>query len=143
MLRHEELKEYRQKQLDQKDKVENEMLEDGDRLSEILTTKEKLEFEREDLEAAEGEKDEGRILEIGDQLGELNMEIGSITQSLDDQAETLEFVMGKLNQVTEDIESFDIDSIAPMSFSALDSIESARATLKKTLRTSASIRTSG
>ena len=41
------------------------MLEDGDRLSEILVQKEKLEFEKEDLENAD-EKDEGRLLEIDD-----------------------------------------------------------------------------
>ena len=41
------------------------MLEDGDRLTDVLVQKEKLEFEKEDLENAE-EKDEGRLLEIED-----------------------------------------------------------------------------
>lgn len=44
--------------------------------------------------------------------------------------ETLEFVLQKVNQVTEEIESFDLESVQPLSFNALDSIESAKATLK-------------
>ena len=36
MLKHEELKEYKKKQSTKKEKIENEMLEEGDRLSEIL-----------------------------------------------------------------------------------------------------------
>lgn len=36
MLKHEELKEYKKKQSTEKEKIENEMLEEGDRLSEIL-----------------------------------------------------------------------------------------------------------
>jgi len=45
--------------------VENEMLEEGDRMTELLIQKEKLEMEKEELEEAE-EKDEGRILELED-----------------------------------------------------------------------------
>ena len=56
--------------------------------------------------------------------------MGSITGTLDMLAETLDFVQSKVNQVTEEIECFDIDSVQPMSFNALDSIESAKATLK-------------
>lgn len=49
MLKHEELKDYQQKQTEQKEKIESEMLEEGDRLTEVLMQKEKLEFEKEDL----------------------------------------------------------------------------------------------
>ena len=49
MLKQEELKEYRNKQLAHKDKIENEMLEEGDRLTEILILKENLEMEKGDL----------------------------------------------------------------------------------------------
>jgi hypothetical protein len=41
------------------------MLEEGDRLTEILVQKEKLIFEKEELEEQE-DKDEGRILELDD-----------------------------------------------------------------------------
>jgi len=40
------------KQVDQKNQLENEMLEEGDRMTEILIAKEKLDFEKEELEAA-------------------------------------------------------------------------------------------
>lgn len=67
MLNNQELKEYLQKQLEQKDKVEHEMLEEGDRITELMIMKEKLEMEKEELEEAEGDnKDEGRLLEIDD-----------------------------------------------------------------------------
>lgn len=130
MLNHQELKEYLEKQLDQKDKVEGEMLEEGDRMTELLFMKEKLTMEKEDIEEAEGEKDEGRILEIDDNLKDVALEISSITETLDMLEETLEFVQSKINQVTEEINAFDIESIQPLSFNALDSIDSAKATLK-------------
>ena len=119
------------KQVDQKNQLENEMLEEGDRMTEILIAKEKLDFEKEELEAApEDQKDEGRIIEIDEQLKDMAMEINSITETLDMIEETLGFVQEKSNQATEEIESFDIESITPMNFNALDSIESAKATLK-------------
>lgn len=41
------------------------MLEEGDRMTDILIEKEKLDFEKEELEAApEDQRDEGRIIEI-------------------------------------------------------------------------------
>ena len=107
------------------------MLAEGDRMTELLISKEKLEFEREELETApEDQRDEGRVLEIDDQLKDLALEMSSITETLDMLLETVDFVQSKVNQVTEEIEGFDIDSVQPMSFNALDSIESAKATLK-------------
>jgi len=131
MLKNQELKDYLEKQVEQKDKVENEMLEEGDRMTELLLLKEKLDFEKEELEATpEDQRDEGRILEIEDQLKDISLEINSITETLDMLEETLQFVQSKVDQVTEEIEGFDMDSIQPMTFNALDSVESARATLK-------------
>jgi len=67
MLKNQELKEYLEKQLAQKDKVETEMLEEGDRMTELLVMREKLELEKEELEGLpDDQKDEGRILEIDD-----------------------------------------------------------------------------
>lgn len=61
------------------------MLEEGDRLTDVLMQKEKLEFEKEDIEnLPEDQKDEGRIFEIEDLLKDLQLEIESITQTLDD-----------------------------------------------------------
>ena len=129
MLKHQELKEYLEKQQDQKDKLENEMLEEGDKMTDLLIMKEKLEYEKEELENTQS-KDEGRILEIDDNLKDILLEISSITETLDMLEEALEFVQEKLYQVTEEIEGFDIESVNPMSFNALDNIDSAKATLK-------------
>lgn len=78
----------------------------------------------------EEDRDEGRLLEIDDHLSHYVLEINSITQTLDDLEETLQMVLTKINNISEEIESFDIDSITPLSFNALDTIESAKATLK-------------
>ena len=98
MLQNQELKEYLEKQHDQKDKVENEMLEEGDRMTELLILKEKLEYEKEELEAMPaGQEDEGRVLEIEDQLKDVSLEINSITETLDMLEETLEFVQARVH----------------------------------------------
>ena len=93
MLKHQELKEYRDKQLAQKEKVEAEMLEEGDRLTEALIEKEKLEFEKEELEALpKEERDEGRLLEIEDNLKDLALAVTCNTETLEMLQETLEFL---------------------------------------------------
>ena len=104
------------------------MLDEGDRLTEILVQKEKCLFEKEELE--EMGEDEGRILELDDQINDLDREVQGISDTLDMLQETMEFVKSKLNQVVEEIEGFDLESVSPLSFNALDSIESAKATLK-------------
>jgi len=77
------------------------MLEEGDRLTEALLEKEKLEFEKEELEAKpKEERDEGRLLEIEDNLKDLDMAVSSVTATLDMLQEALEFVQSKFNQVT-------------------------------------------
>lgn len=93
MLKNQELKEYLQKQTDEKDKIENEMLEEGDRMTDVLIQREKLLAEKEELDAQpEGERDEGRLLELEDELKDLGLEIQSITETLDLLEGTLEFV---------------------------------------------------
>ena len=72
MLQQQELKEYCDKQVVQKDNVEAEMLEEGDRLTKVLIMKEKLEFENHEIEAmAEDKRDEGHLLEIDDNFRDL------------------------------------------------------------------------
>jgi hypothetical protein len=59
-------------------------------LTELLVMKEKMEMEREDLLLLpELERDEGRILELEDNLRSINMEVESINQTLDMLDETL------------------------------------------------------
>jgi len=59
------------------------------------------------------------LLEIGDKCKEADMEITALTGTLDDLEETLEFIQSKINQISEEIESFDYDSVSPLSFHAL------------------------
>jgi len=58
------------------------------------------------------------------------MAVTASTETLDMLQEALEFVESKLYQVTEEIEAFDVNNISPLSFNALENIESAKATLK-------------
>ena len=99
-------------------------------MTELLMQKEKLEVEKEELEALEDNKDEARIFEIEEQLKDIALEISSITETLDMLEETLEFVQAQTNKVVEEIETFDIESVQPMTFDALETVESARETLK-------------
>ena len=87
-------------------------MEEGDRMTELLIMKEKLEMEMEELQEMNVDtQDEGKILEIEDQLKDVALEINSITETLDMLEETLEFVQSRVNQVHEEIESFDLESI--------------------------------
>lgn len=69
------------------------MLEEGDRMTDVLVQREKLLAEKEELDAQpEGERDEGRLLELEEELKDLGLEIQSITETLDLLEGTLEFV---------------------------------------------------
>jgi hypothetical protein len=58
------------------------MLEEGDRMTDVLIQREKLLAEKEELDAqAEGERDEGRLLELEEELKDLGLEIQSITET--------------------------------------------------------------
>lgn len=98
-------------------------------MTDLLIMKEKLEYEKEEIENSPN-KDEGRLLEIDDEMKGIGLEINSITETLDMLEEALEFVQEKVYQVTEEIEGFDIESVQPLSFNALKNIDSAKATLK-------------
>ena len=91
------------------------MLEEGDRLNELVIQKERLEFELSDLEQKQEEGspdfDEARSLEIQAELEDIVVETDSITQTLETLEEHLDFVQGKVNKLTQEIKSFDLDSI--------------------------------
>ena len=53
MLKQQELTEYLRKQQDQKSQIEDEMLEEGDRLTDLIVQKERLEMEMEQNATAE------------------------------------------------------------------------------------------
>ena len=74
------------------------MLEEGDRMTDVLIHREKLLAEKEELDAlAEGERDEGRFMELEDELKDLGLEVHSITETLDLLEGTLEFVTHRYN----------------------------------------------
>jgi chromosome segregation ATPase len=96
MLKKQELKEYLDKKNYEKDKLETEMLEEGDKLTELYVQKEQMEFEIEEIEEME-DKDEGRLLVIQDDLKDINLETTSIIETLDMLEETLEFLNDKID----------------------------------------------
>lgn len=53
-----------------------------------------------------------------------------MTEHLDSLNETLEFINSKINALTEQIESLDIDNIEPIKFSGLKSVDAAKVTLQ-------------
>jgi hypothetical protein len=61
--------------------VEDEMLTEGDRLTELCMQKERLELERDSL--LEDQSDEARLLEIEAELEDVIIESDSINSTLD------------------------------------------------------------
>lgn len=108
--------------------VEDEMLSEGDRLTEISVQKERLELERDQL--LEDQSDEARLLEIEAELEEIVIESDSITSTLDTLDEHQQYLLNKVNKLTEEVNSIDMDSIQPPRFRGLSSVENARATLR-------------
>ena len=63
MLKQQELNEYLKKQIAQRDEIEDDMLKEGDRLTDLIVQKERLEYEMEENTNAEengGTFDEAR-----------------------------------------------------------------------------------
>ena len=111
------------------------MLTEGDRLTELIIEKERLEleiFEMEEQKVAqeEGSLNEERKLEIEGQLEDVCTESDSITATLDVLEEHMDHVEIKIEQIKASIKSFDLDTVTPLRFKGLSSIENAKATLK-------------
>ena len=113
------------------------MLTEGDRLTELIIEKERLEleiFEMEEQMAAqdevEGGRNEERKLEIEGELEDVCTELDSITATLDVLEEHMDHVETKIAQIKASIQSFDLDTVTPLRFKGLSSIENAKATLK-------------
>lgn len=69
------------------------MLDEGDRMTDLLVMKEKLIAEKEEIEdKPENERDEGRLLEIEEELKDVALELTSNTETLDLLEGTLDFV---------------------------------------------------
>ncbi len=70
MLLHKDLKEQLEKQLDERERLEDEMLEDGDRLIDLQLQKERKEIEKDQAES-ESEVDEGKLIELEEEMDEI------------------------------------------------------------------------
>ena len=87
------------KQHTQRSDIEDDMLKEGDRLTELIVQKERLEYEMESFaQAAENgeEVDEARHLEVEGELEEVCLESDSITATLDVLEEHLDHVETKI-----------------------------------------------
>ncbi len=78
----------------------------------------------------EGSNDEVRLLEIDQELNDVVIESDSISQTIDTLDEHYNYVTDKINQLNDQINSFDPESIKPPGFKGLNSVEMARATLR-------------
>ena len=70
------------------------------------------------------------MLETEKELEEIVLESESITQTLDTLEEHLTYVSAKINKISEEIRAWDPESIKPPRFKGLNSVETARQTLK-------------
>ena len=133
MLKQQELNDYLKKQLEQREEIEDDMLKEGDRLTDLILQKERLEFEAESNSTAaeNGEAvDEARQLEIEAELEDVVLESDSITATLDVLEEHLDHVETKVMQIQSEIKAFDMDQVQPPRFKGLNNVDNARATLK-------------
>lgn len=114
LLKQQELKEYLKKLHSQKEEIEDEMLTEGDRLTELIVQKERLEDESNELNSciAEGkEYDQVRLIEVEQELEDVELESNSITQTLDQIDEHLDYVTNQIGQLNTQIKTFDMDAI--------------------------------
>lgn len=85
-------------------------------------------------ERLEEERDEGceeiRMIETEKELEDIVMESDSITQTLDTLEEHLTYVTAKISKISDEIRAWDPESIKPPRFKGLNSVDSARQTLK-------------
>lgn len=130
MLEHRELTELMDLQLEKKNEIEEEMLQEGEKLAQLMMEKDRMEVEMEQAGETADESDEGRILEIEELHYQKTMEVDQVTEHLDSLDETLSFVNNKINELTEQIASLDIDNVEPIKFSGLKSVDAAKVTLQ-------------
>ena len=90
------------------------MLKEGDRLTELIMQKERLEMElEENAEAAAngGTIDEARQLEIEGELEDVVLESDSITATLDVLEEHLDHVDTKISSIESEIKAFNVEAV--------------------------------
>mmetsp|Transcript_35035 Transcript_35035/g.34046 ORF Transcript_35035/g.34046 Transcript_35035/m.34046 type:complete len:202 (+) Transcript_35035:2836-3441(+) len=117
-----------EKQMDERERIEDEMLAEGDKLIDFQLKKERKEMEKEEAEN-ETEIDEGKVYELEEELDNICVEINNISEELDSKDQTLEFINRKINEYAEELQGMDVD-IEPLNFKGLQSVDAARITLQ-------------
>jgi chromosome segregation ATPase len=133
MMLHQELKEEMENHEKVKTQIEDEMFVEGDKLNALTLEKERKELEKQGLEMAAADTpdfDDGRILELEEEIYQVDAQIGNITDHLESLEETYEYHSKKLNTLNEQALSLAADSIEPLKFVGLQSIDAARVTLQ-------------
>jgi chromosome segregation ATPase len=100
LLNQQELRNYLREQRKARDDINEEMLQEGDRFTELMVQKERLELEREQI-IEEGSTDEVRLLEIEAELNDVVIESDSIDQTLDTLEEHYRYVSDKITQLND------------------------------------------
>ena len=129
MLQSKDLKEKLETYVKEKESIEDRMIDFGERLTDLMLLKERKEVEKVQLEA-EAEVDEGKLLELEEELDQILLEMNQITESLDSLDDTIDHINKKINVLCEEIAAVDADNIEPLKFSGLKSIDAARVTLQ-------------
>lgn len=79
MIMHQELKDAIEKHNSEKERIEEEIITEGDKLSQLMLSKDRLELEKQQLEMAE-EVDEGRILEMEEEIYQFSYQINNLNE---------------------------------------------------------------
>lgn len=103
LLNQQELRNYLKEQRKARDDINEEMLQEGDRFTELMMQKQRLEIEREQLieEVEKGFEHEVRLLEIDSELNDVVIESDSIDQTLDTLEEHYRYVSDKIQQLND------------------------------------------
>lgn len=109
------------------------MFAEGDKLNALMLDKDRKELEKQHLELAASEQeepDEGPILELEEEIYQLSLQIGNITETLESFEDSCNFHAKKLNSLNEEAIALAADNIEPLKFSGLQSVDAARVTLQ-------------
>lgn len=127
MLENRRVREDLEKQIKERDKIEDEMLECGEQLTEVTLEKERKVQELADYEG----EDEGYMLEMEEELDAIEQGENMIVETLESLDTTLDYVNGRINKLFESLQEVDVEQTGkPLEFKGLKSIEAARFTLK-------------
>ena len=129
MLLHRDVKERMEANISERERIEDEMLAEGDKLIDSQIKMERLEMEKESLEN-EQNPDEGKIYEIEEEMDRIQTDIKNFEDELDSKDQTLSFINKKIGEYAAELQQLDIENIEPLNFKGLQSVDAARITLQ-------------